>query len=84
MIKNGSINDNHEYVLPLTQDYALDPYKGPCMYSFTASDPEKLKKYETYRDGLFAKIRLERENKNGQGSYKPWFYNLRNLFAEVA
>ena len=56
MMESGEVADDYEFVLPLTADYALDPYKGPRIYSFNAADPVKYKAYEQYRDTLFAKI----------------------------
>jgi len=60
-VKSKKIRDHYEFVLPLTQDYALDPYNGPRIYSFNAADPEKFKEYEIARDQLFAKIRADIE-----------------------
>lgn len=56
LIKNKQIDDTYEFVLPLTADYALDPKKGPRMYSFNATDQEKYAEYAHYRDQLFAKL----------------------------
>ena len=48
--------DHLQCVLPLTKDYALDPKKGPRIYSFTACDPVKRKAFEDFGAQLFAKI----------------------------
>lgn len=70
MIKNKQINDNYEFVLPLTKDYALDPEKGPRIYSYHAYDPNKYKEYEEYRDQLFAQIanRIQADKANVQNN----------------
>lgn len=51
--------DTIEFAMPLTTAYALDPYHGPRIYSFNATDPEKLKAYTQKRDELFAKIKKD-------------------------
>ena len=53
--------DSLEYVLPLDKDYALDPQKGPRIYSMNACDPAKYKEYTDYRDALFSKIKKDME-----------------------
>lgn len=46
-------------VLPLTKDYALDPQKGPRIYSFNATDPAKRQEFEDFGTKLFAKIEAD-------------------------
>lgn len=57
-LRTGKLKDfDHlQCVLPLTKDYALDPKKGPRIYSFNATDPIKQKEFEDFGKQLFGKI----------------------------
>lgn len=72
LIKNKKIEDIDTFILPLTKDYVLDPYKGPRIYSYSMADPVKLEEYKKQRDQLFEKIRADRE-KNARNGFIGWF-----------
>lgn len=59
LLDSRTIKDHYEFTLPLDKDYALDPKKGPRIYSMNACDPAKYKEYTDYRDQLFAKIKSD-------------------------
>ncbi|MDR3550234.1 MAG: hypothetical protein P4L31_02385 [Candidatus Babeliales bacterium] len=60
-IESGHIDDKAEYILDVDKDYLLDPYNGPRIYSFNATDPKKFAAYQAARTQLFAKIRKDKE-----------------------
>lgn len=52
-------SDYLEWALPLTTEYALDPFKGPKFYSFYIMNEANKKEYEKLKQELFYKIKKE-------------------------